>query len=156
MRTLLILAALASLSACGFGSDPEPRSDRSSSRADRADKGDRSSRDDRDRGEVDPELEEELATEARAARRDLPRSVGNGATLEDIEARDNELTFSFRTTFPVDEDRVDAMRTAERTNMCEQPQTRDWFRRGAVLNYRITDSNDEERRFSYDSCPAER
>lgn len=162
MRTLLVLATLAALTACGGGSDRDSRSDRDSSRSER-DRGDRADRDRDNRSsddredrarDVDPRLEEELVAEARAARTNLPRSVGAGATLEDIEARDNELIFSFRTTFALDESRIGDMRRAERENMCRQAQTRDWFQRGANFEYRITDGDDEEHSFSYDSCPS--
>ena len=74
--------------------------------------------------------------------------------LEDIEASHDELTFFFRTTVrrSTRAASTDAHRRAD--NMCQQEQTRDWFSRGATFDYRITDSNDEEYRFSYDSCPA--
>lgn len=125
-------------------------------RADRLrdDDPDRVGSDDRASRDEDPQLARDLSAEAEIGRRSLPRRLDGGLTFEDVDADGNALVFFFRMDRRIDDSLVGAMETAERNNMCRQASTRALIARGAVFDYRITDSTGEEHRFDYSSCPS--
>ena len=158
MRTLMMLAAIVSLTACNRdGRDRDrdrdrDRSERSDRDRDRAADNRSSDRDSTSRS-GDSTLEAEIAREVEAAQAGLPRDAGGGVTLERMEASGTEINFTLRTRMALDESRMDGARNAERASMCRQTQTQDWFRRGARFNYHIIDSEGETFDFSFNTCP---
>ena len=166
MRTLLILAALASLSACGFGSsDPEPRSERESSRADRedgnreeADRGgkggqdrDRASRRDEDMTADERQLAQELEEAVRELRRTLPSRDGP-ITVTDVDLDGLEMIYTGRLDATFTQAQIDQFRREFRRGLCEAEETAAVVRRGAAITYNLTDEEGTEFSTSLARC----
>jgi hypothetical protein len=166
MRTLLILTALASLSACGFGSsDRDSRSERNSSRAerddgnreeaDRSDKGrdsrDRDSRRDEDLTADERQLAQELDEAVRELRRTLPSRDGP-ITVTDVDLDGLEMIYTGRLDATFTQAQIDQFRREFRTGLCEARDTAAIVRRGAAITYNLTDQEGTEFSTSLARC----
>ena len=162
MRTLMMLAAVVSLTACNRESDRDR--DRDRDRSERSDRDRDRNKEDRPRDAEpaanssrssagDPTLAAEIAREVQAVQSTLPNNAGGGVTVERMEANGSEIDVTIRMQARLDASRIDIVREAERNNMCQQQQTRDWFRRGARFNYHVIDQDGETHDFNFNTCP---
>ena len=161
MRSLLVLAALATLTACGGGdSDRGSRDDRESSRSERDgnredDRGGRdrdrdSAADEEPRREVDSELAEELRQEVRTSRETLPTTEG-ALTITDVDLDGTEIIYTGRVAGDINRSSlVDFRRTVSRS-LCTGT-TAEVIRRGGAFTYSLRDQDDEDYEVTIDSC----
>jgi hypothetical protein len=159
MRTLLALAALAMVTACGGTSDSDSRSDRESSRSDR-DRGrngdndtrssDRESRDDRGRREVDPELEDQLRAEVREFRTTLPTREGV-LTITDVDLNGTEIIYTGRVDADFNSSSIAEFRRVVSRDLCTG-ETGAVIRRGGAYTYDLRDSDGDDFETTVSSC----
>ena len=167
MRRLLILAALASLGACGGGSDRDSERDRDSSRAegneDESRSGDeRDSRDSRDnesdrdagrdgdRRDADPDLADELRQEVRTFRDSLPAREGL-LTITDVDLDGTEIIYTGNVDADFSGARIAEFRRAVSRDLCTG-QTGEVIRRGGSYTYNLRDEDGDDFETTVDSC----
>ncbi|MFN3725417.1 MAG: hypothetical protein ACK4SZ_03840 [Allosphingosinicella sp.] len=157
MRTLLALAALATLTACGGGGESDSRRDRESSRSERdrdndseAREGDRGSREDRGRREADPELEDELRAEVRQFRETLPAREGV-LTITDVDLDGTEIIYTGRVDADFNSSSIAEFRRVVSRDLCTG-ETGEVIRRGGAYTYDLRDSDGDDFETTVDSC----
>lgn len=163
MRTLLVLAALATLTACGGGDSDRDSRDRESSRSDREegnrekdrDRGrdeDRgSSRDEEARRDVDPDLEDELRQEVRAFRDSLPAREGV-LTITDVDLDGTEIIYTGRLDANFSSANIAQFRRTISRDLCAERDTGDVIRRGGAYTYNLRDEDGDEFEATVSSC----
>ena len=157
MRTLLALAALATLTACGGGGESDSRRDRESSRSERdrdndseARESDRGSREDRGRREADPELEDELRAEVRQFRETLPAREGV-LTITDVDLDGTEIIYTGRVDADFNSSSIAEFRRVVSRDLCTG-ETGEVIRRGGAYTYDLRDSDGDDFETTVDSC----
>jgi len=159
MRTLLVLAALATLTACGSGSERDSRSDRDSSRSERdrdragdneSRDSDRDSRDDRDRRRADPDLEDELRAEVREFRNSLPAREGV-LTITDVDLNGTEIIYTGRIDADFNSSSIAEFRRVVSRDLCTG-QTGEVIRRGGAYTYDLSDNDGDDFQTTVSSC----
>lgn len=161
MRTLLALAALAMVTACGGASDSDSRSDRESSRSDRdRDRGsdneargsdrDRDTRDDRGRREVDPALEDQLRAEVREFRTTLPAREGV-LTITDVDLDGTEIIYTGRVDADFNSSSIAEFRRVVSRDLCTG-ETGEVIRRGGAYTYDLRDNDGDDFETTVSSC----
>lgn len=156
MRTLLALAALALVTACG-GGESDSRRDRESSRSER-DRGndseardsDRGSREDRRRREADPDLEDELRAEVREFRETLPAREGV-LTITDVDLEGTEIIYTGRVDADFNSSSIAEFRRVVSRDLCTGT-TGQVIRRGGAYTYDLRDSDGDDFQTTVSSC----
>ena len=157
MRTLLALAALATLTACGGGGDSDSRRDRDQARSERdrdrdssSSNDERSSRDERRGREVDPDLEDELRTQVREYRETLPARDGP-LTITDVDLDGTEIIYTGRIDANFDRAAVAEFRRTMSREMCTG-EPAEVIRRGGSFTYNLSDEDGDEVDTTVSSC----
>lgn len=157
MRTLLVLAGLATLTACGGSGESDSRRDRDSARAERDRDGnsnardeERSSREDRGRREADPELEDELRAEVREFRNTLPAREGV-LTITDVDLDGAEIIYTGRVDADFNSSSIAEFRRVVSRDLCTG-QTGEVIRRGGAYTYDLRDSDGDDFETTVSSC----
>ncbi len=157
MRTLLVLTALALVTACGSGGGERERSDRDSSRSERdrdneseARDGDRGSREDRGRRDVDPDLEDELRAEVREFRNSLPAREGV-LTITDVDLDGTEIIYTGRVDADFTSSRIAEFRRVVSRDLCTG-ETGEVIRRGGAYTYNLRDNDGDDFETTVSSC----
>ena len=157
MRTLLALAALATLTACGGSGESDSRRDRDSSRSERdrdndseARDGDRGSREDRGRRAADPDLEDELRTEVRQFRTTLPAREGV-LTITDVDLDGTEIIYTGTVDADFNSSSIAEFRRVVSRDLCTGT-TGEVIRRGGAYTYDLRDRDGDDFETTVDSC----
>lgn len=158
MRTLLVLAALATLTACGGSGESDSRRDRDSARAERdgrdndsaSREDERSSRDDRGRREADPDLEDELRAEVRQFRETLPTREGP-LTITDVDLDGTEIIYTGRVDADFDSSSIAEFRRVVSRDLCTGT-TGAVIRRGGAYTYDLRDRDGDDFETTVSSC----
>ncbi|MDB5667883.1 MAG: hypothetical protein JWL74_833 [Alphaproteobacteria bacterium] len=157
MRTLLALAALALVTACGGGGESDSRSDRESSRSDRdrdndskARDGERPAREDAGRRAADPALEDELRAEVRQFRETLPAREGV-LTITDVDLDSTEIIYTGRVDADFNSSSIAEFRRVVGRDLCTG-QTGEVIRRGGAYTYDLRDSDGDNFETTVSSC----
>lgn len=161
MRTLLVLTALALVTACGAAESDRGNRDRDSARSEKGRDSERGDRNDKERGRDsareeemtadERQLSQELGEAVRELRRELPSRDGP-ITLTDVELDGLELVYDGRLDASFTQDQVDEFRREFRRNLCAEPDTRDTVRRGASITYNLEDNDGREFSTSLARC----
>jgi hypothetical protein len=156
MRTLLVLAALATLTACG-GGDSDSRRDRDQATSERdrdrdssSRNDERSSRDEDRRREVDPDLEDELRADVRQYRETLPAREGP-LTITDVDLDGTEIIYTGRLDANFDRAAIAEFRRTMSRDLCTG-EPGQMIRRGGSFTYNLRDEDGDEVDTTVSSC----